>query len=78
MPEVQPECGGVHESGREDDSSGRELASVSEQELAEPEDLTCPATSTLITENGRIKVRCTVKGKKRHVHYDEIFSKEWQ
>jgi hypothetical protein len=31
----------------------------------------------LITENGRIKVRCTMNKKPRHVHYDAIFSKEW-
>ena len=48
------------------------------EELAEPEDLSCQATSTLVTENGRIRVRCTMNKKPRHVHYDAIFSKEWQ
>jgi hypothetical protein len=77
MPGMQSEPDAVHEPGREDDSSGRKLASVHAEELAEPENLDCQATTTLITENGRIRVHCTMKRKPRHVHYDAIFSKEW-
>ena len=36
------------------------------------------ATTLLVTENGRIRVHCTMSRKPRHVHYDAIFSKEWQ
>jgi hypothetical protein len=78
MPNVQSEPGRVHESGSEDDSSVGELAPVHGEELDEPENLICGVVSTLMTEHGRIKVHCTMGKKPRHVHYDEIFSKEWQ
>ena len=77
MPRVQSESDEVHEPSGEDDPCGGQLASVHSEELAEPKDLTCHATTLLVTENGRIRVHCTMKRKPRHVHYDEIFSKEW-
>jgi hypothetical protein len=75
---MQSEPDEVHEPSSEDDSSVGELASVSGQELAEPKDIICGVESVMMTEHGRIKVRCTMKKKPRHVHYDEMFSKEWQ
>jgi len=79
MPRMQSEPDEVHEPGGEDDSCGGKLASVQSEELDEPKDLGyCQATTLLVTENGRIRVHCTMKRKPRHVHYDEIFSKEWQ
>lgn len=77
MPDVQSKPDEVHGRGPEDDGSGGKLASVSGEELVQPEDLTCGATSKMMTENGTLMVRCTMDKKAGHVHYDEIFSKEW-
>lgn len=77
MPGVQSESDEVHESGREDDSSVGELGSVQSEKLAESEDMTCGVTTLIVTENGRIRVRCTLDARKHKVHWDKVFSKEW-
>ena len=76
MPNLQSEPDEVHGSGAQDDKSVGELASVSGQELVPEENLICEAMSKVMTENGILKVNCTIK-KPHKIHYDEIFSKEW-
>jgi len=77
MPELQSAAGGVPGVGGAVHGEA-ELADVQAEQLADgTKILECGAETVIIADCGRMKLRCTLKGKHK-MHFDGAFSKEWQ
>lgn len=48
------------------------------EKLVRETDLTCKATYIASSENGKLKLCCTMKKYPNHKHYDGVFFQEWE